>query len=100
MNYTGKLIPLPLGEEINRCLAHGIHINDPCERRETCACHMTIKHDRGLNTKTVYRKCNSDLYAAYMPLDGWPAEDAAPEKTEIPALVFYPAGSLGEEVQP
>lgn len=68
-------ITLPLPETINRCLAHGDKVGEWCDRRLTCACHETIKHDRGLNTATAYRKCMTDAFAAYLPVDGFNTED-------------------------
>lgn len=76
MNLTGTPPILPLPESVNRCLAHGEMKNEWCERRYQCACHETIKYDRGLKTATAYRKCTTDLYAAYIPLEGFqPCEE-------------------------
>lgn len=75
MNFTGQPIPLPLDPTINRCLAHGHKEGEWCERRATCACHETIKHDRGIKAPAAYRKCTSELYAAYLPLCGFPISD-------------------------
>lgn len=109
MNFTGKPVALPLDAQINRCLAHGDKVGDWCDRREQCACHITIKHDRGISAPAAYRKCMTDNFAAFIPLEGFPDRDAEEEsygqaeksaKTEVPAIVFYPAGSLGEEVAP
>ena len=74
MNFTGKPIPLPLDPTINRCLAHGHLEGEWCEKRYQCACHETIKHDHGVKAPAAYRKCNSDLYAAFLPVDGFPLE--------------------------
>lgn len=79
MNHTGKPIPLPLEATINRCLAHGDQVGDWCERRETCACHQTIKHDRGIHAPAAFRKCMTDNFAAYLPMTGFPMEDAEEE---------------------
>lgn len=70
-----KPIPLPLDPSINRCLAHGDKPGDWCERRYQCACHETIKHDFGINAPAAYRKCSSDHFAAYLPLEGFPDKD-------------------------
>lgn len=66
---------LPLDPQINRCLAHGHKVGEWCERRYTCACHETIKHDAGISAPAAYRKCTSDLYAAYLPIDGFHDQD-------------------------
>ena len=79
MNYTGKPIPLPLDQSINRCLAHGEKVGDWCERRDNCACHETIKHDRGIHAPAAFRKCRTDLYSAHLPLEGFPIEDCEEE---------------------
>jgi len=70
-----KPIPLPLPADYQRCLAHGDKPGEWCERRETCACHETIKHDRGVHAPAAYRKCMTDHFAAYLPLDGFPLAD-------------------------
>ncbi|MBS1143398.1 MAG: hypothetical protein H6R14_804 [Proteobacteria bacterium] len=75
MNFTGQPIPLPLDPTINRCLAHGDHVGEWCERSETCACHQTIKHDRGIYPPAAFRKCTTDHFAAYLPLEGFPIDD-------------------------
>jgi hypothetical protein len=75
MIFTGKPIPLPLASDINRCLAHGHQNGEWCERRNTCACHETIKHDAGIKAPAAFRKCISDKFAAYLPLDGFPIDD-------------------------
>ncbi len=72
-------INLPLDPTINRCLAHGHLVNNWCEKRYECACHETIKHDAGLNVPAAYRKCNSDLYVAFIPLAGIPTRDEVAE---------------------
>jgi len=63
-----KITPLPLEAGINRCLAHGHLQGEWCDRRYQCACHETIKHDHGINAPAAYRKCTSDLMAAFIPL--------------------------------
>lgn len=70
-------VALPLSRDINRCLAHGNRPGEWCERRYQCACHETIKHDAGINAPAAYRKCASDLYAAFIPLEGFEKEDEA-----------------------
>ena len=72
-----KPVALPLSRDINRCLAHGRIVGEWCERRYQCACHETIKHDLGINAPAAYRKCTSDLYAAFIPLEGFEKEDEA-----------------------
>ena len=75
MDLTNQPITLPLDAGINRCLAHGANRLDWCEKRATCACHETIKHDAGINAPAAYRKCSTDAYACYLPLHGF-AESA------------------------
>lgn len=110
MNFTGRPVALPLDPQINRCLAHGDKVGEWCDRREQCACHETIKHDRGINVPAAYRKCMTDNFASFIPLEGftdWDADDEgygqqekqAETETAVPAIVFYPAGSLGEYVE-
>ena len=70
-----KTIKLPIQSEIVRCLAHGHKQGDWCERRYQCACHETIKHDRGIKAPAAYRKCTSDLYVAFIPLAGFAEEE-------------------------
>lgn len=65
---TIKTIALPLDASINRCLAHGHKEGEWCEQRYQCAAHETIKHDRGINAPAAYRKCTSDLMAAFLPI--------------------------------
>jgi hypothetical protein len=79
MNFTATPIPMPLDAGINRCLAHGHMAGEWCARRETCAAHQTIRYDLRINVPAAYRKCTSDLYAAYLPVDGFPEE---PESSE------------------
>jgi len=74
-----KPITLPLEASIVRCLAHGEWPGQWCERRADCAAHETIAHDpANLVTRVAYRKCSTDLFAAFLPLAGFPDdEDAA-----------------------
>jgi len=74
MNFTGKPFPLPLDVGINRCLAHGHQAGEWCDRRETCAAHQTIKYDAGLNVPAAYRKCLTDSFVGYLPINGFPIE--------------------------
>lgn len=71
MDFSTTPPTLPLDPQINRCLAHGDKVGDWCERRYQCACHETIKHDRGIKAPAAYRKCSSDLYVAFIPLVGF-----------------------------
>lgn len=71
-----KPITLPLSPDVKRCLAHGYKEGEWCERRYQCAAHETIKHDAGIHAPAAFRKCNSDLYAAYLPLAGFHDEDS------------------------
>lgn len=71
-----KPITLPLSPDVNRCLAHGHKQGEWCERRYQCAAHETIKQDAGIHAPAAFRKCTSDLYAAYLPLDGFHDEDS------------------------
>ena len=70
---------MPLDSGINRCLAHGDHKGEWCDRRETCACHETIEHDRGIHAPAAYRKCMTDHFAAYIPIDGFQVEEGGAE---------------------
>ena len=70
MDLQTTPITLPLDASINRCLAHGDKHGEWCERRYACACHETIKHDL-VPVPTAYRKCATDLYAAFLPLSGF-----------------------------
>lgn len=38
------------------------------------------------------------VHAVIASIEGYAVADAAPPKTSIPAIVFYPAGSLGESI--
>ena len=75
MNFTGKPIPLPLDYGINRCLGHGHNKGEWCAKLATCAAHQTISHDSGIFAPVAYRKCMTDNFAAYLPIDGFPAEE-------------------------
>lgn len=75
MDLTHKPITLPLDASINRCLAHGSNRLDWCEKRATCACHETIKHDAGIHAPAAYRKCSTEAYACYLPLHGFVESD-------------------------
>ena len=78
MNFTGKPIQLPLEPGINRCLGHGHNKGEWCEKLATCAAHQTISHDAQVFAPVAYRKCMTDNFAAYLPIDGFPIEaDAA-----------------------
>lgn len=71
-----KPITLPIDSEIVRCLAH---TNEPrvwCDRRANCAAHETIRFDTQ-DCQVVERKCSSDFYVGYLPLDGFPDNDEA-----------------------
>lgn len=77
MNLTKTTPALPLDAGVNRCLAHGNRPGEWCERRYQCAAHETIKHDAGISAPAAYRKCTSDLYAAFLPIEGFEVEDEA-----------------------
>ena len=79
MNFTGQPITLPLYAGINRCLGHGEKKGEWCNRIDTCACHQTIQHDAGINAPAAYRKCMSEHYAAYLPMEGFPFDDTKDE---------------------
>lgn len=79
MNFTGQPIPLPLDAGINRCLGHGHMAGEWCDRLEHCAAHQTIKHDAGINAPSAFRKCMTDNYAGYLPLEGFPIEEREEE---------------------
>lgn len=68
-------INLPIDPSIARCLAHGDRPGEWCLRRNDCACHETIKHDREAAPTIVYRKCHGDNYVAHLPLSGFPETD-------------------------
>jgi len=74
-----KPIALPLSRDINRCLAHGHQAGEWCERRYQCACHETIKHDAGINAPAQYRKCWTENWVGYLPLDGFKDDDEVQE---------------------
>lgn len=81
------MITLPLNKNIVRCLAHGHREREWCDRAENCARHLTLRHDPipkngqtdaakiACETTTVYRACQTDLMAGYMPLEGFPKDD-------------------------
>ena len=75
-------IALPLSSDINRCLAHGHKVGEWCENRHNCAAHQTIKHDlplwqAGHNLATMNRKCWTENWAGYLPLEGFEVEEEA-----------------------
>jgi|JI10StandDraft_1071094.scaffolds.fasta_scaffold01019_18 hypothetical protein len=105
-----KPMPLPLPADYQRCLAHGLYEGDTCFQADNCARHVTLRHDRPHITP-MHRACLSENMVMYLPLEGFPDRDAEDEcygqaeksaktETAVPALVFFPAGSLGEEVDP
>lgn len=71
MEFTTTPPKLPLDPTINRCLAHGDKKGEWCDRRDQCACHVTIRHDTGASVPTAYRKCMTDAFAAYIPITGF-----------------------------
>lgn len=72
-----KPISLPLAADLRRCLAHGNQPGEWCERRSDCARHETIRHDGPESTgiPVVYRMCETELFAAHLPLQGFPDRD-------------------------
>lgn len=103
-----KPMPLPLPADYQRCLAHGLYEGDTCFQADNCARHVTLRHDRPHITP-MHRACLSENMVMYLPMEGFPDRDAEDEcygqaeksaktETAVPAIVFYPAGSLGEEV--
>lgn len=75
MNLTKTPPTLPLDAGVNRCLAHGNRPCEWCERRYQCAAHETIKHDAGINAPAQYRKCWTETWQGFIPLDGFSDED-------------------------
>ncbi len=76
------MIKLPLPADMKRCLGHpegwqAVQAPDQwCPERETCARHKTIAVDPFDGTCTVVpRACVSELMAAYIPIEGFPARD-------------------------
>lgn len=66
---------IPLPADYTRCLAHTAHKNEWCPRRETCARHLTIRHDKfdgSLHVKE--RLCVSSEFEQFVAVD---AGDAA-----------------------
>jgi hypothetical protein len=91
MNFTGKPIPLPLEPGINRCLGHGHNKGEWCEKLATCAAHQTISHDAQVFAPVAYRKCMTDNFAAYLPIDGFPVEYGEELSTVAAAFGLDPA---------
>ncbi len=71
METIAKPIQMPLEASINRCLGHGHQVGEWCEKRYQCACHETIKHDLGINPPVAYRKCWTESWAGFIPMDGF-----------------------------
>lgn len=70
------MINIPLPADYTRCLAHTAHKNEWCPRRETCARHLTIRHDKfdgSLHIKE--RLCVSSEFEQFVQ-----ADDSAPEQ--------------------
>lgn len=93
-------IALPLEKEITRCLGHGKHavdrdgnvirndagkvVIDWCERIYDCGAHQTIQHDlplwkAGHNIAIAKRKCWTENWVGYLPLDGFDFADEVAE---------------------
>lgn len=61
---------LPLPTDYARCLAHTAHKNEWCPRRDTCARHLTIRHDKldgSLHVKE--RLCVSSEFEQFAPVE-------------------------------
>ena len=79
-----KPITLPLNPEINRCNAHGSRPHEWCDRRHNCAAHQTIIHDlplwqAGHTLPVANRKCWTEHWVGYLPLEGFEVEDVETE---------------------
>ena len=75
-NYENHMITLPLPNNMARCLAHGEFVGDWCHKRDTCARNLTIREDEhDAMYSAMYRACTSDIMAAYIPIEGFPAKD-------------------------
>lgn len=61
---------LPLPETMSRCLGHGSLKTDWCARLETCATHQTIAQDYKIDVQIENRKCWTDNWVGYIPMDG------------------------------
>lgn len=77
-------IALPLNPEITRCNAHSSMAREWCDRRHDCAAHQTIQHDMqlwkaGNNIATANRKCWTENWVGYLPLDGFDFADEVAE---------------------
>lgn len=70
MNLNGQPITLPIDPGINRCIGIGYAMGEQCERIATCACHQTIAAD-SKPLPAAWRKCFTDQYIAYLPMDGF-----------------------------
>lgn len=70
MTLNGRPITLPIDPFINRCLGIGDALGERCERHQSCACHRTIAADE-INRPTAWRKCYTDQFVAYLPMDGF-----------------------------
>lgn len=67
-------VTLPLPEEMQRCLAHGLYQGDTCHQADKCARHVTIRHDVTTITP-MYRACNPETMALFVPVDGFPDDE-------------------------
>ena len=76
-------ITLPIEANITRCLGHGDKPREWCKYHANCAAHETIKHDSGITPPVVNRKCQTELFAAYLPLEGLPVHDSDSEGGEL-----------------
>lgn len=68
-------IKLPIPADVTRCLAHGSKVGEWCQHNETCARHITIRHDSAETNKTSdvrYTVCSDERYMLYMPINGMP----------------------------
>ena len=61
---------LPLPADQTRCLAHTHQRGEWCQRRETCARQLTIRHDRYFQPVTVHeRLCISNEFEMFVAVD-------------------------------
>lgn len=84
MNLTKTPPTLPINPEITRCNAHGSMEREWCVRRHNCAAYQTIVHDlplwkAGHNIATANRKCWTENWVGYLPLDGFKDDDEVQE---------------------